>query len=215
VYVAVEEPLIVDSIANAVEATADLKLLGKSSDHKDILDTILGMKPDVVIVGRDLFENPPEAMKDFRKSSATTSLIMIANSITPDCWLRCMSGGIKGCLLKKATAGEIANAIRCVSQGNYVIDSRIAEEITCQLRHILNSWHYLKSTNHLAPRELEVLRLASEGLTNREIGRKLFISERTVQSHFSAVFAKLGARSRTEAVSSALKKDLFRSRDTG
>ena len=205
-FVAIEEPLLLDGIVSAILASSDLRLSGKSSTHADIVSLVRRTRPKVLIVDIGLFKAPFEAIKELKKSARDTSILLITGSLTPALCLRYISIGVAGCLLKKASATEITNAIRCVGIGDFVIDLRIGCDLADYLQQTLDDPHHFGNPNNLTRKELEVLKMASQGLPNREIAEKLFISERTVQSHFSTIFAKLAVGSRTEAVSEAWRR---------
>jgi DNA-binding CsgD family transcriptional regulator len=121
--------------------------------------------------------------------------------------LQAMAGldaGLSGCLSLEASPDELATAIRQVARGDVVLApeltralvSRLAGERTQFSRHGLS----------LSPREKEVLQLVTQGLSNKEIGQRLFLSLRTVENHLAATYTKLGVRSRTEAAVLAIQQ---------
>jgi len=120
-----------------------------------------------------------------------------------------LEAGAAGYLLKDISVEELVNAIRAVHGGESILHPAIA-------RKVIN--HFSKPDSRqttddlleqLTEREVEVLRLAAKGMSNRDISRELSISVRTVQTHLSNVFNKLGVGSRTEAVVLGLRKGLF------
>ena len=114
--------------------------------------------------------------------------------------LAAMEAGASGYVLKNADASQIVSAVRAVAAGQVAIGAEAARALVTQLAGA--------SANHveaLTDREIDVLKLAAEGLTNRGIGRQLSISDRTVQGHLANIYAKLGVASRTEAVTKALQ----------
>lgn len=209
VFVVIQEPLLLAGIVNIVLGSNDLFLLGKSSDRIDIINVINKLRPTILIVDIDLFDDPFEVIKSLRRSNPKLSILLMTSSITPGWCLRYISIGVAGCLLKKASATEILNSIRCVNTGEFVIDLRIGCELAYYLQQSLDDPQHFRNPDNLTPKELGVLKLAGQGLTNRAIATKLFISERTVQNHFASIFTKLSVRSRTEAISEAWRKRLL------
>src|SRR5207247_1944099 len=105
--------------------------------------------------------------------------------------------GARGYLLKGAPGEEIARAVRTIYRDGSYLDPRIAAKVVAEVRAPR------RSSGQLSPRELEVLKLIAEGLSNKEIGRALSITERTAKFHVGSIFVKLGADNRAQAVSLA------------
>jgi len=115
-----------------------------------------------------------------------------------------LQAGARGYMSKNAPLNEIVSAIRLVHKGGSVLDLKAADKIVCYLT--ARGSRDKTDFEQLQSRELEVLKLAAKGMSNKEIARELFISERTVQTHLVNIFRKLGVNSRTQAVLDALKK---------
>jgi DNA-binding NarL/FixJ family response regulator len=116
-----------------------------------------------------------------------------------------LQAGADGYVLKTASAEELVRAVRMVHQGS----SALSPEITNKVIQQMTSNRPGGATEQVEPlteRELDVLRLAAQGMTNRAIGNELGISHRTVQGHLASVYGKLGVNSRTEAVTEALRR---------
>jgi DNA-binding NarL/FixJ family response regulator len=108
-------------------------------------------------------------------------------------------------VLKTASGDELVDAVRTVYRG----ESALSPEIASKVVRRATSGRPAGAADQvepLTPREIDVLRLVAKGLTNREVGRELGISHRTVQGHLASTYGKLGASSRTEAVTEALKR---------
>jgi DNA-binding NarL/FixJ family response regulator len=113
--------------------------------------------------------------------------------------------GVRGYLLKTATDAEIVAAVRAVAAGGSVFASAVTEALLRYARDDEPGRDF-----GLTEREREVLRYVATGLTNRDIGRRMGISGRTVQAHLSHIYSKLGATSRTQAVTVAIREGLLR-----
>ncbi len=114
-----------------------------------------------------------------------------------------LDAGAAGYILKTAESGEIIRAVRATAAGQSAIDPAIAPRLIARLTHPA------PQVDALTDRELAVLRLAAPGLTNKQIGVALQISDRTVQNHLANIYAKLGVASRTEAVTVGLQRNLI------
>ena len=116
-----------------------------------------------------------------------------------------LQAGASGYLLKTADSSDLVQAVRAVHRGESALDPTVAQKVVAQLtsgRPVSAQ----TAVEALTGREVDVLRLAAKGLTNKAIGRKLGISDRTVQGHLANVYGKLQVGSRTEAVTEALRQ---------
>lgn len=115
-----------------------------------------------------------------------------------------LRAGADGYILKNADADEIIRAVKAVAAGGKVLDPAVAARVVAQM----NTGRPAAAAEQIEPlseREIEVLRFAAQGLTNKAIGQTLQISDRTVQGHLASIYGKLAVSSRTEAVTRALK----------
>jgi DNA-binding NarL/FixJ family response regulator len=115
-----------------------------------------------------------------------------------------LRAGADGYILKNADAEEIVRAVKAVAGGGKVLDPAVAAKVVAQM-NTGKPAGAAEQVEPLSEREIEVLQLAAEGLTNKAIGQTLQISDRTVQGHLASIYGKLGVASRTEAVTKALK----------
>jgi DNA-binding NarL/FixJ family response regulator len=115
-----------------------------------------------------------------------------------------LDAGATGYILKTAESREIVRAVRATAAGQSALDPAVAPRLIARLTKPA------ASSDTLTERELDVLRLAARGQTNKQIGAELAISDRTVQNHLANIYAKLGVASRTEAVTAALQRSLIR-----
>jgi DNA-binding NarL/FixJ family response regulator len=125
-----------------------------------------------------------------------------------------LAAGAAGYLLKDVSVDELVNAVRAVHAGESMLHPAITRKV---ISHFAQSEEQTAATSgpdQITERELEVLKLAAQGLSNRDIARQLGISVRTAQTHLSNVFNKIGVGSRTEAVMYALRQGLITLEDT-
>jgi DNA-binding NarL/FixJ family response regulator len=122
-----------------------------------------------------------------------------------------LQAGANGYLLKTAETDELVRAIRTVASGRSMLDPAVAGKVVAQFASGRTLPELASSAKRddwdgLTDRELEILKLVGRGLTNKRIGRQLYISDRTVQAHLSNIFSKLGVESRTEAAMYAVRR---------
>lgn len=181
----------------------DLELAAETSSGEEAVKLCSTLHPDVVLM--DLVMpgmDGATATRVIREACPHVQVIALTSYPEEDLVKSALEAGAIGYLLKNITAAELADAIRAAHAGR----PTLAPEATSALIHSARSGPALGSD--LTDREREVLSAMAEGLTNTQIAAKLFVSDSTVKFHVSSVLRKLGAASRTEAVSLALKEKL-------
>lgn len=143
-----------------------------------------------------------ELVNELRARREDLRVIFLSNYHSDEDILSAVKAGAMGYLLKTATMEQILEAIRKVHSGSSYFPPNISKQLAQRLTRI-----------ELTVRELEVLRWAAQGLRNREIGNKLFISENTVRNHMISLMAKLGTTHRTEAIATGIQRGLVRLRN--
>ncbi len=144
------------------------------------LHVVADLEPDQHLASRIRVLAPDVVLSDVPIDTEVPAVILVSDALNTD--------GASGVLMRSATAEQIDAALRAVAEGLTVRDGSVTTR------------HPQEVTEPLTHRELEVLQLLAEGLTNKEIAQRLAISEHTVKFHVNAILAKLGAQTRTEAV---------------
>jgi two-component system, NarL family, response regulator LiaR len=157
-----------------------------------------------------------EATRQIKAANPTTSILVLTAYDDDQYVFAFLEAGAAGYLLKDVSTSDLIQAIRSVHSGESVLHPAVARKV---INHFVrrsdeNLGETGDSPEQLTDREMEVLRLAGKGMTNREIATNLTISIRTVQVHLSNVFSKLGVGSRTEAVLYALRMGWLTLEDT-
>jgi DNA-binding NarL/FixJ family response regulator len=186
------------SLQALVEVSPAFCFAGSAADAEMLADSLAGSVPDVIVIDMEpTASDAPQAGFDLgHASSATVLLIDEADS---DWILDALPGDATAILPRNSTPGEIVTSIEAVAAGLYVLSPE-------NLRRLLDGRRLPRQTTSgvlfetLTLREIEVLAMLAEGLGNKEIARQLDISDNTVKFHLSAIFGKLGATNRTEAV---------------
>jgi DNA-binding NarL/FixJ family response regulator len=196
IVLADDHPLTRAGIRDYLLKEADFELVGEASDGIEAGELIESKKPDVALLDiRMPGESGVSLARKIRRSVPGTAVMMLTSYDAQQYVLSSLRAGAKGFVLKTATPEELAKAIRIVASGGLYLDSEVSRAMEGPAI----------SPENLSAREHEVLLEAARGLSSKEIAGKLFISERTVQTHLGSIYDKLGAKNKTEAMLLALK----------
>ena len=199
VVLAEDHALVREGTAELLERAGGLRVVGQAADGVEAVRLVESLRPDVLVI--DLAMPGLDGLEATRRvrlsTPGTAVLALTAHEEEP--YVRAMlEAGARGYLSKTARANELVTAVKAVAAGETVLSPRVAGRIL------------QTSPPALTPRELDMLRAAARGLGNKQIANELGVSPRTVQTHLTAAFAKLGVTSRTEAVLEAMKRGWVR-----
>lgn len=181
--------LVRGALAALLDREQDIKVVGEVGEESQILPMALSLQPDVVVIDVDsLGDQGFGAVYNLREQLPQSRSLLITGSRTPERLRRAAMVHPWGFVTKDASPGTLAEAIRRVAEGSRYVDPEVALSV-------LDA-----PESPLTQRELEVLRLASDGTPPAEIATKLFLSVGTVRNYLSAAIAKTGARNRIEAI---------------
>jgi DNA-binding NarL/FixJ family response regulator len=195
-----------------IEAEDDMRVVGEASDGRAAVDVVLRRRPDVVLMDIRMpeLDGLRAAERILSEPGITTAVLMLTTFDLNEYVYEALRVGASGFLLKDAPADSLLEAIRVVAAG----DALLAPSITRRLIGHFTSAARPDSADvperlrELTGRELEVLRLVAEGLSNAEIARTLVLGETTVKTHVVHILAKLGLRDRVQAVVAAYETGL-------
>jgi NarL family two-component system response regulator LiaR len=201
-----DHPAFREGLSRILAQEYDFEIVAKVGDGWEAVKAAETFLPNVAIVdvampGLDGIE----ALKLIRMKSPTTAVIVLSAYDYESYVLPAVEAGAAAYLLKSALVDDVVSAIKSVHKGHSVFGAGASGKIAARLSETAGKTRQVTS-QRLHGRELEVLRLAAGGLTNKAIAAKLVISDRTVQAHFHNILRKLGATSRTEAVLRALRE---------
>jgi len=204
VLIVEDHPIVREGVTAVLQREADIDVVGAADTIAEGLRLAGKLRPDVVLLDLKL---PDAGASDGVASFArvSRSIVVFTAYDSDDDVFRAIQGGARGYLLKGSPAAEIAQAIREVHAGESYLSPRIAATL---VRDVTQP---RRRVGPLSAREHGVLRLVAAGQSNRQIARTLSISERTVKFHVTAVFNKLGADNRAQAVAIAAERGLLSS----
>jgi two-component system, NarL family, response regulator len=195
-----DHPVVRDGLAAMIKQQPDMEVVGEASDGAEAIDLYDRHRPDVFVLDLRMPKRDGVAVVQevLAKHPGARILIMTTHDGDEDIF-RCLSQGAMGYLLKDASRQEILSAIRMVGDGRQYTSSSVAVKALQRI-----------SKPTLTQREIDVLQLLAEGRSNKDIARRLTITEGTAKTHVKAILGKLDAISRTEAVAIAHKRGLVR-----
>ncbi len=195
-----------------LERQPDLEILGEASDGLEAISLTKELQPDVVVMDvRMPRMSGVEATRRIKAEMPKVNILVLTAHDDDEYVFALLQAGANGYLLKTAEIEELVQAIRTVATGKSALAPEVTGKVVAQFTSGKSLPEVLATQDEdfdgLTDRELDVLKLVGQGLSNKQIGKKLFISDRTVQAHLSNIFSKLGVSSRTEAVMHAVRKN--------
>ncbi len=204
VFVVDDHPIVRQGLVTVLGDVPDFAVVGAAGGLAEAVAQIGRLHPDVALLDLELAgEDGVAAIPRIAAVSTETRVLIFTAYDTDERVFGAVEAGANGYLLKGAPTEEIARAIRAVAAGGSHLEPRVAARLVTAVRTTR------RGNGGLCAREYEVLRLIAAGLANKEIGRALSISERTVRFHVTTIFTKLGATSRTQAVALAIQRHLL------
>ncbi len=188
----------------------DIQVVGEAGDGIAATELAATTVPDVILMDvRMPKRSGIEACQAIKDVAPTARIIMLTVSDEEADLYDAVKNGASGYLLKDSSIDEVAQAIRVVADGQSLISPSMAIKLLDEFKQMSRSDRQQVPSPRLTERELEVLKLVAQGLNNREIAKRLFISENTVKNHVRNILEKLQLHSRMEAVMYAVREKLL------
>ena len=201
-----DQELVRAGLRLILSADDDLEIVGEASDGRAGVEAAAALRPDVVLMDvrmpvLDGIAATREIVGGGGDDGERCRVLTLTTFDDDDVLWGAIEAGATGIVLKDAPADALVAAIRVTARGGSWLDPRVAGRVLQSLRHAPpTSRPEPPSVQQLSERELQVLRLVAQGANNAEIAATLYLSERTVKGHVSAIFMKLGARDRAAAI---------------
>jgi DNA-binding NarL/FixJ family response regulator len=206
VLIADDHPIVREGLSAVLETQPDFAIVGEAASGAQAVERAAALRPDVILLDLELPElDGVAALRAIRAADPAARVIIFTAFDTDERILAAVQAGAQGYLLKGAPREELFQAIRVVHDGGSLLQPVVAARLLRQVSGASTP----ALPEPLTERELEVLRLLAKGRQNKEIANELWISERTVKFHVSAILAKLAVGNRTEAVSKAAQLGLI------
>lgn len=207
VFVADDHELVRFALRTLLDGESDIEVVGEAADTRSVIAGCIETQPDVLLLDlRMPGDGGVEACRQVRERLPQTSVLVLTSFDEDDEVFEVLSAGASGYMLKETRPDRVVNAIRSIADGQSVFDASVATRIISGRPHPNGSG---PDSEVLSEREMEVLQLMAKGLSNKEIGRSLWIGETTVKTHVSHILRKLDQADRTQAVLAAVKAGIL------
>lgn len=208
ILLADDHAVLRDGVRMILETNPGFEVVGTADNGADAVALAQSLQPDIAVLDVAMPEiNGLEATREIRACCPETEVIILSMHEGEDYLREALRAGAAGYVLKRAAAKELVGAIRAVRRGESYLDPALTRTLISDYVRKVDRGDTPPDT--LTERELEVLRLVAEGLTNRQIALQLNISIKTVQSHRANLMDKLNLHDRTELVRYAIRRGLI------
>ena len=189
-------------VRDLLEAEPDIEVVGEAGTAASALARIPALRPDVAVLDVRLPDGDGVSVcREIRSRMPEVACLMLTSFGDDDALFDAIMAGAAGYVLKQIRGTDLVGAVRTVASGQSLLDSQAAGRLMASLRQPAKA----DPLAGLTPQERRILELIGEGLTNRQIGERLFLAEKTVKNYISGLFAKLGMERRTQAAAYATR----------
>ena len=199
-------------LREVIERKTDYVVVGEAGTGREALAQVAALGPDIVLLDIQMPEMDGVAVaKELARTHPAVKIIMLTMYRQDQHLLDAIKAGARAYLLKDADADELIDVIGRVARGEAVLDPAMTLPVLDAFRRLSDQQ---EDGEALTVREREILQLLAEGLDNRTIATRLYLSEKTVGNRLSEIFAKLGVTNRTQAALVAMERGLIAPRET-
>ena len=195
-----DHPVVRPGLRTMLESEENISVMGTAGSAKEAFMEVRREQPDVVLMDLRMPEmEGAKAIAELRRMNPDIRILVLTNHELDEDIFRALQAGAMGYLLKSTPQEEIVQAIEMIYENRRCVPPQIRERLLEMI-----------GREELSQRELEVLALVAQGKSNKEIAQHLFISDKTARNHVASCLGKLGARDRTEASTTAIRRGLIR-----
>ena len=206
VFHADDHALVRGGVRGLLLTEAGMDLVGEAGNGSEAVEKVLALQPDVILLDLHMPEKGGvEAISEIKQAFPEARILVLTSFASDEDVFPAIKAGALGYVLKDSSPQALLKAIRDVYEGQPSLDPAVAQKVMQELRQPAR--HPL-TDEPLTQREMEILKLVAEGLTNQEIADRLVVSERTVRAHVSNILAKLHLANRTQAALYALREGI-------
>ena len=195
-------------LKSLLERHPQFEVVGEAGSARDALEQVAATEPDVVVMDIRLpGTSGIEACEQIVDQYPNTKVIMLTSYAEDEMLFSAIRAGASGYVLKQIASEELVKAIEAVGRGEALLDPAVTQRVFQEVRRAVKE-EEASAFAHLSQQEKHVLLLVSEGKTNREIAKNLFLGEGTVRNYVSSILSKLGVNNRAEAAAYAVEHSL-------
>ena len=206
IMIADDHSMIREGLKNLLELDGDIQVIAEAVDGEDCLNKLQVVKPDVLLLDINMpKKNGLEVLKSLKSKKSKLKVLVLTVHNEIEYLMKAVDIGVNGYVLKDFESAELKKAIFTVAEGESYIQPSLIPALNAKMIETNKDAEKIKS---LTKRELDVLKLLAVGMYNKEVGKRLEISERTVKNHVSNIFKKLGVTDRTQAAVFAIRNNL-------
>lgn len=210
VLIADDHTLFREGMRQLLEMERDIEVVGEACDGIEVLARARELQPDVILMDINMpVVNGVTAIGQVLAEKPDIGIIVLTMFREDQYVFDAMRAGARGYLLKDAKPADLVFAIRMVARGASLIDPRMTTTVLKEFRRLASQVEPDQGVGGLTPKELEILKLLAMGLSNKEIGRRLCLAEKTVKNYLSTIFQKLQINDRVQAAIYALRHGLL------
>jgi DNA-binding NarL/FixJ family response regulator len=203
VFLTDDHEIVRRGVRDLLEAEPDITVVGEAGTAESTLARIPALRPDVAVLDVRLPDgNGVAVCREIRSAMPQVACLMLTSFGDDDALFDAIMAGAAGYVLKQIRGTDLVGAVRTVAAGRSLLDPEAASRVMRRMRDQAERADPLAG---LTGQERKILELIGEGLTNRQIGERMYLAEKTVKNYVSALFAKLGMERRTQAAAYAAR----------
>jgi two-component system response regulator DevR len=207
VLLADDHDLVRAGLKSALRGHDDFSVVGEARDGNEAVREAKRLRPELVVLDVRMPKlNGIEACREIRSDVPEANVLMLTSYADEKAVMAAIVAGASGFMLKEVQTAELIEAMRTVGHGGKILDPASAATVIDQIRRGNVVSEEDRIAQQLSERELKILELIADGMTNREIGEQLYLSEKTVKHHVSDILGKLGLSRRVEAAAFSIRR---------
>jgi len=197
VFLLDDHDIVRKGVRALLESDGDIKIVGEANNLTDAKRLVAELQPKVLILDTQLPDGSGiEFCRELRSLSPETRALVLTSEEGEEWIAAAMNAGAVGYILKQVEGTSLLSAVRTIARGHSLIDPALARRMINWMEQASEAPEELAG---LTDQQLRILALIAEGLTNKEIGHRLYLAEKTVKNHVTRILAKLGVQRRTQA----------------
>jgi len=207
-----DHEIVRDGIKSLLFNNENIEIIGEASNREELLKSLKSNTPDLIIMDISLpGKSGIEITEELTEEYPAIKVLILSMFTEEEFIFNSIKAGAKGYLPKNSKQEDLERAINIIQNGEEFFSPLISEVVMkSYIRKIRNEKNINSNQNNLSARELEILKLVAEGISNKEISEKLFISIRTVETHKSHILQKLNLKSTVDLVKYAIKNEIIK-----